>query len=104
MATDSRMDPTAHRLIHNLHHPTHGSPYQYVAVVTGGGAQAMAMLLGVHGASKAVLEVLVPLHQRSLVGLLGRVHGQNCYAVTAALMAQSTYVSTSSCALGSAYA
>jgi hypothetical protein len=82
------MDPAAQRLIHNLHHPARGTPYQYVAVVTGGGAQAMAMLLGVPGASKAILEVLVPYHQRSLVGFLGREPDQNCSAETSKLMAR----------------
>ncbi len=82
------MDPAVQRLIHNLHHPARGTAYQYAAAVTGGGAQAMALLLGVPGASKAVLEVLVPYHPRSLVGFLGREPEQNCSVETSKLMAR----------------
>ncbi len=82
------MDAAVVRLIHNLHHPSSGTPYQYVAVVTGGGAQAMAWLLGVPGASKAVLEVLVPYHQRSLAEFLGGEPEQNCSGDTSRWMAR----------------
>ncbi len=82
------MDAAVQRLIHNLHHAASDNSYQYVAVVTGGGAQAMALLLGVPGASKSVLEVLVPYHQRSLVGFLGREPEQNCSSETSQLMAR----------------
>src|SRR5687767_15893971 len=77
------MDEAARRLILGLH----DAGYQYTAAVTGGGAQAMAMLLNVPGASRALFEVLVPYHPQSLSEFLGHEPGQSCSADTARLMA-----------------
>jgi nicotinamide mononucleotide (NMN) deamidase PncC len=78
------MDEAARRLILGLHN----AGYQYTAAVTGGGAQAMAMLLNVPGSSRALLEVLVPYHTQSLAEFLGCEPEQSCSADTAQLMAR----------------
>jgi len=49
----------------------HDVPYQYVAAVTGGGAQALALLFNVPGASRTILETIVPYHPRALAQFLG---------------------------------
>src|SRR5436190_16238720 len=81
------MDPAVRRLIAALH----DAPYQYVAAVTGGGAQALALLFNVPGASRTVLETLVPYHPRSLEQFLGREPDQSCSAETSRLMAQAAF-------------
>jgi nicotinamide mononucleotide (NMN) deamidase PncC len=69
----------------------HASPTMAVIVVTGGGAQAIADLLAVPGASKTVLEVLVPYSERSLTEFLGAPPTQAVSVDTAAAMAQAAY-------------
>ena len=59
--------------------------------VTGGGASAPAALMAVPGASRTVLEVLVPYRTRALAEFLGREPGQACSAATAAAMADRAY-------------
>ena len=49
----------------------HESPLQVVVVVTGGGSRALAELLSVPGASKTLLEGLIPYSQRALEDFLG---------------------------------
>ena len=44
----------------------HASPVMAVVIVTGGGAQALADLLAVPGASRTLLEALVPYSEKSL--------------------------------------
>jgi hypothetical protein len=78
------MDEAVHRLILGLHQ----GPYQYVLAVTGGGAQAIALLLNVPGGSRTILEALVPYHERSLFEFLGQEPEQSCSAETARLMGQ----------------
>jgi hypothetical protein len=69
----------------------HAAPQMAVLVVTGGGAQAIADLLAVPGASKTVLEALVPYSDRSLTEFLGASPTQAVSADTAATMARVAY-------------
>src|SRR5512138_3081204 len=69
----------------------HASPTMAVIVVTGGGAQALADLLAVPGASKTVLEALVPYSERSLREFLATPPTQAVSADTAAAMARAAY-------------
>ena len=69
----------------------HASPTMAVIVVTGGGAQAIADLLAVPGASKTVLEALVPYSGRSLDRISRRAPTQAVSVETAAAMARAAY-------------
>lgn len=69
----------------------HAHPAMAVLVVTGGGAQAVADLLAVPGASKTVLEALIPYSDRSLTEFLGAAPTQAVSADTAAAMARAAY-------------
>jgi len=62
-----------------------------VIVVTGGGGQALADLLATPGASKTLLEALVPYSERSLVEFLGEKPLQAVSVETAAAMARTAY-------------
>jgi hypothetical protein len=77
------MDPAVRRLIEALHQAS----FRCVVAVTGGGTRAAAHLLGVPGASRTVLEVLVPYDDRSLTEFLGRRPEQSCSAETSRMMA-----------------
>ena len=59
-----------------------------VLVVTGGGTQALADLFVVPGASRTVLEALVPYSDGSMAGFLGRSPSQAVSADTAAALAR----------------
>ena len=50
----------------------HDSGWGLVVAVTGGGAGLAGWLLAVPGASRTVLEVIVPYHEESLTQFLGR--------------------------------
>jgi len=65
----------------------HDSGWSYVLAVTGGGAGLAAWLLSVPGASRGVLEVLVPYHEESLCQFLGYRPGSFCSAETTRLLA-----------------
>ena len=69
----------------------HASPAQAVIVVTGGGAQAIAWLLTVPGASRTVLEVLVPYSERALADFLGDRPRQVASVETAEAMSRQAY-------------
>lgn len=69
----------------------HATPVMAVIVVTGGGVQAVADLLSVAGASRTVLEVLVPYCRRSLLAFLGAVPSQAVSVETAAALAAAAY-------------
>jgi hypothetical protein len=56
--------------------------------MTGGGAQAAGMLLGVPGGSRTILEVLVPYQDQALAEFLGRQPEQFCSLATSRLMAE----------------
>lgn len=77
------MDLATHRLIELLHR----APYQYVLAVTGGGAGAVADLLGVPGGSRTVLEAVVPYHEQALIDFLGSRPESFCSAATAQALA-----------------
>ena len=69
----------------------HTSPVMAVLVVTGGGTQAIADLLAVPGASRTVLEALIPYSDTSLAEFLGATPTQTVSVATAATMAQRAY-------------
>jgi hypothetical protein len=62
-----------------------------VLALAGGGARAAALLLDVPGASRSVLEVVVPYHEQALAEFLGRRPGQFCSAATSGEMALRAY-------------
>jgi nicotinamide mononucleotide (NMN) deamidase PncC len=78
------MDPTTQALIAAIHQ----SDARWVLGLTGGGSQAAAQLLSVPGASRAILEVLVPYHPHALVEFLGHPPAQFCSADTSREMAE----------------
>ena len=69
----------------------HDSPQQTVLAVAGAGSQAVAWLLGVGGASRTLLEVLVPYGSRSMIELVGHEPAQFVSAETARDIASATY-------------
>jgi nicotinamide mononucleotide (NMN) deamidase PncC len=69
----------------------HDTPVMTVIVVTGGGAQAVADLLAVPGASRTLLEALVPYGDKSLAEFLGSTPAQAVSMETAAALAQAAY-------------
>src|SRR2546430_85232 len=66
----------------------HAKPRPVVLAVTGGGASAVAALLGVPGASRTVLEAVVPYHERALAEFLGFAPAQACSGETSRAMAR----------------
>ena len=66
----------------------HDSPTQAVVAVTGGGVASLTWLLTVPGASRTVLEGMVPYAASALTGLLGAVPDQAVSAATALAMAR----------------
>ena len=74
-------------LITALHHAARPC----VLAVTGGGSGAASALLGVPGASRTVLEVLVPYAEASLVDFLGFRPDSFCSTETAAAMAERAF-------------
>jgi hypothetical protein len=81
------MDPACRQLIEALHQTTG----KCVLALTGGGAGAAAMLLAVPGASRTVLEVIVPYHEETLADFLGRRPEQFCSAATSRDMARRAF-------------
>ena len=69
----------------------HGTPHKAVVAVSGAGTQAVAWLLGVAGASRTILEVLVPYGRESMRAFLGFEPEQSASAQTAKDMSQSAY-------------
>jgi hypothetical protein len=78
------MDEQVRQRIEQLH----GSGWSYVLAVTGGGAGLAAWLLSVPGASRGVLEVVVPYHEEALCQFLGRRPESFCSTETAQLLAR----------------
>ena len=62
-----------------------------VVVVTGGGAQALADLLAVPGASRTLLEAVVPYSERALTEFLGMLPQQSVSIESAAALARTAY-------------
>lgn len=86
-ALGSLLSPQASSLIAQIH----TSPVMMVLVITGGGTQALADLLVVPGASRTLLEALVPYSAKSLVEFLGSPPTQAVSVATAAALAQAAY-------------
>jgi nicotinamide mononucleotide (NMN) deamidase PncC len=81
------MDSNANLLIEALHR----APGKCVLALTGGGAGAAAMLLGVPGASRTILEAAVPYSETALAEFLGHRPEQFCSAATSKEMAGRAY-------------
>ena len=69
----------------------HASSLRAMLVVTGGGTQAIADLLAVPGASRTVLEVVVPYSETALTEFLGDYPDQAVSVETAAALARAAY-------------
>ena len=69
----------------------HASSLRAMLVVTGGGTQAIADLLAVPGASRTVLEVVVPYSEAALTEFLGVSPHQAVSVETAAALARAAY-------------
>ena len=69
----------------------HATPHKAVIAVSGAGTQAVAWLLGVAGASRTILEVVVPYGRHSMSGFLGFEPEQSAAAETARQMARAAY-------------
>ena len=69
----------------------HASSLRAMLVVTGGGTQAIADLLAVPGASRTVLEVVVPYSETALAEFLGDYPDQAVSVETAAALARAAY-------------
>lgn len=70
----------------------HASPGQVVLAVTGGGSGAIPAILQVAGASRTILEAMVPYAAAALATLLGGTPDQACSAPTARAMAMAAYL------------
>ena len=69
----------------------HDSPPQAVLAVAGAGSEAVAWLLGVAGASRTLLEVLVPYGSLSMIDFIGHEPSQFVSVETATDMARAAY-------------
>ena len=82
-----KMDENIRSLVERIH----DSPTQVVIVIAGAGSLAVHQLLSVPGASRTVLEILIPYSSASLADLLGVDPSTAASARTAADMAQRAY-------------
>ena len=69
----------------------HDTPHKTVLAVSGAGTQAVAWLLGVSGASRTILEVVVPYGRLAMQDFLGFEPAQSAAAETARQMARRAY-------------
>ena len=70
----------------------HGTPHKTVLAVSGAGTQAVAWLLGVSGASRTILEVVVPYGRLSMQDFLGFEPEQSAAAETARQLARRAHL------------
>ena len=77
--------------IENLVKKIHEDPHQTVIAIAGGGSLAVAWLLSMPGASKTILESVVPYGRLSMVNLLGFEPDQYVCPETAQAMARACY-------------
>ena len=77
--------------IENLVNKIHEDPHQTVIAIAGGGSLAVAWLLSMPGASKTILESVVPYGRLSMVNLLGFEPDQYVCPETAQAMAKACY-------------
>jgi len=78
----------------------HGTTTRFVLAVTGGGSRAIAELLQVPGASRSVLEAVVPYSEPAMIDWLGGRPDQFCAEPTGRAMAMAAYLRA--CRLGAA--
>ena len=69
----------------------HSTPHKSVLAVSGAGTQAVAWLLGVSGASRTILEVVVPYGRLSMQEFLGFEPAQSAAGETARQLARRCY-------------
>ncbi len=69
----------------------HGTPARFVLAVTGGGSRAIAEVLQVPGASRTVLEAVVPYSEAAMIEWLGGRPDQFCAEPTGRAMAMAAY-------------
>lgn len=69
----------------------HGTPHKSVLAVAGAGSGAMSWLLGVSGASRTLLETLVPYGRLSMIDLVGEEPAQYVSPMNAKDMARACY-------------
>lgn len=69
----------------------HASPGRIVLAVSGGGSRAIAELLEVPGASRTLLEAVVPYSEKALIAWLGGRPGSFCSPRTARAMALAAF-------------
>lgn len=69
----------------------HAAPQQAVVAVAGGGSLGVAWLLAVPGASRTLLESVVPYSRLSMIGLMGQEPEQYVSTETARDMARACY-------------
>ena len=69
----------------------HDTPHKTVLAVSGAGTQAVAWLLGVSGASRTILEVVVPYGRLAMRDFLGFEPTQSAAAETARQLAMRAY-------------
>ena len=81
------MPISAEQLITDIHQ----SPTRFVLAVAGGGSGAIARLLEMPGASRTVLEAVVPYSANAMIDWLGGVPDQFCAEGTARAMAMAGY-------------
>ena len=81
-------DPTLTNLITAIH----DSEHQAVLAITGGGSGAISQLLQVPGASRTVLEAVVPYASAALTDWLGSAAQQSCSESTARAMAMAAWM------------
>lgn len=78
-------------LLPNIVSQIHLTGYRAVIAVTGGGSAALSRLLSEPGASRTVLEALVPYHEYALAEFLGGKPDQSCSEKTARAMAMAAF-------------
>lgn len=81
---DSTLQPFVRRI--------HATPNQFVLALSGGGSDTLAELLGVPGASRTILEAIIPYSQKALCRWLGGRPDQFCSPRTARAMAMSGFL------------
>ena len=86
-APSTVMDPAVRAMVGRLH----AAPGRTVLAVAGGGAEAIGWLLAVPGASRTVLEAVVPYAPKALADLLGYYPVQSVGEQTAMDMARTAY-------------
>jgi hypothetical protein len=82
---DQKMAPND-KEIHELVRKIHDSPGRLILVAAGAGTRALASLLGVSGATRTLLEALIPYDESSFDDFLGRKPKKYVAARTAGLL------------------